>query len=460
MKRIAALLAALVLLAVALPASAAKKKAEVYSWDFDLHFHLDAEKYPLRERKQIRGYADLLELLELRGNVSFCPDTQSMDLSADLIPKTNPSAAIHFRLYGIPDYMCLESPLLTETIFLHNYSLMAFAGKAWENFRFPLPYLILLDPYVTTGAFQCLADAWTEQVGAITKSCTVSKAVLQKVADAWRNLFETDYRLTSWIRAATAPLPDSLLVEKEIRSLPDLLLKVSNKKALSFKVKKDGTLTCLNNKKQVLFQRRSSGQEFSCSLTLPETAGNYIPAFDYLFSRGDPGSSLSLQASWDRSPSAGEAENLPESLLGVNLRVDGIPEALPANAEITASLKVEGYSLPNFEIALDFTSSEDGSIRLTLSRPFGEEAAARVFECTGTLTPASYEGTLKFKASKLSKNFNIFAVNESSLYDFMHRSARPLFDGLLNFLYELPASSCQSIMDALEDSGILGLILK
>ena len=112
------------------------------------------------------------------------------------------------------------------------------------------------------------------------------------------------------------------------------------------------------------------------------------------------------------------------------------------------------------QYSAQLSTSADGNISLTLSRPLEDRLSVPVFSCSGTITPAAYEGKLKFKASSLSKNFNIFSVNDQTLYEFVHRTARPLFTGLLNFLYEIPASSCQSIMDELENYGILELLLK
>ena len=43
--------------------------------------------------------------------------------------------------------------------------------------------------------------------------------------------------------------------------------------------------------------------------------------------------------------------------------------------------------------------------------------------------------------------------------DFVHKIGRPLFFGILNFLNEVPARACQSVMDDLEDYGVLDMVL-
>lgn len=441
------------------PASA--KDKTIYCYDFDLRFHLNSDEFPILERKKIMGYADLLNMLEFRGNLAWCPATQSMDLHLDLIPVSNPSAAISFRLYGVPDYMCLTSPLLeSETIFLHNYALMEFAGKAWQTFHIPLPYLVLLDPYVTIGAFSSLVSEWHSKLGRMNRTRKVSKNRISSLAESWKNLVESDYRFSSWLNAATAPLPDSTIVEKELLALPDILLNITGRHSLHVTAE-NGTLICVNHLDQVLFEQISSEKKYQFSLTLPETGTNYIPALSYCTAEEDDTCSVSLQASWDKSPSVSpDSADLPESLLRMNLILDGIPSAFPADAVIHSALKLNGYALPNLDFSLQLDSSSDGKVFLAISCPVGDRASVSVCTCTGTVVPSAYEGNLKFKAGALSKNFNIFSVNDQTLYDFVHRTAKPLFTGLLNFLYEIPASSCQSIMDELEHTGILDLILK
>ncbi len=460
-KRLAVLISILVLLLLGPSVSLAARI--IYCYDFDLHFHLDAEEYSLRDRARIQGYADLLESLDLKGNLAWCPQTESMDLHVDLIPVSNPSAAISFRLYGLPDYMCLTSPLLeSETIFLHNYALMEFAGKAWQTFHIPLPYLVMLDPYVTTGAFSSMVDKWKEQFPRIRRSKKLTSARLGQIVEGWKELLETDYRLTSWIAAVCAPLEDGSILEREIKSIPDLLLSITKGKHLTASVN-GGNLKILGRKSQVLYEQTSNENSFSCFLTLPSTESvRYIPSLSYVTEEKDGLRSLSLQASWNASDSLlSENGTLPVSLLDLNLNMDGIPGSFPTDASIHAAIRINGYALPNCDYTIHLDSHESGNILLTISTPIESRGTVPVFTCSGTITPAAYPSTrLKFKTHELIKNFNIFSVNDQSLYDFVHRTARPLFTGLLNFLYEIPASSFQSIMDDLEEYGILEMILK
>ena len=97
MKRIAALLLACILFCTGFAAAEEEKEpAEVTSYDFDLRFHLEADTYPFRDRKYVQGYEELLDALEIRGNYSYCPKTDCMDMHMEIIPVKSPESAISF----------------------------------------------------------------------------------------------------------------------------------------------------------------------------------------------------------------------------------------------------------------------------------------------------------------------------------------------------------------------------
>ena len=151
MNRLLALFFALVLFCCTAASSFSEDVSfPVYSYDFDLRFHMNADVFPARDRMRMQGYADLLNMIGLKGNLTFCPSNESFDLNAEIIPITNPDASISFRLYGTPKYVGLSSPLLgNETAWFQNPFLMEFAFKTWNNLRIPLQYPALLHPYVT-----------------------------------------------------------------------------------------------------------------------------------------------------------------------------------------------------------------------------------------------------------------------------------------------------------------------
>ena len=88
----------------------------VHSYDFDFHFHLESSAFAEEARQRIQGYADLLEILEVKGSWTYCDETRSVDTAFSVIPETNPDAALSFHLYGYPSHIVLSSPLMGNQI--------------------------------------------------------------------------------------------------------------------------------------------------------------------------------------------------------------------------------------------------------------------------------------------------------------------------------------------------------
>ena len=60
-------------------------KPVVERYDFDLTFSLNPEALPARSRIRARGYSELLDRLELRGDLVVCDATESFEINAPLL---------------------------------------------------------------------------------------------------------------------------------------------------------------------------------------------------------------------------------------------------------------------------------------------------------------------------------------------------------------------------------------
>lgn len=453
MKRILSLLILLALI-FALPVySSGESLPAVYSYDFSLRFHLNADAFPVRLRSHMQGYADLFDLIEIRGNIAWCPDYQSMDLNAEIIPVTNPDASISFRLFGVPENMCLTSPLLGhETIWFANYVLMEFALKTWNNLHIPLQYPVLLYPYATENAFSRLASVWSAEIGRPAKSTSVSYNTLRSVSGQWNELLQTDSRLIYWISGVSAPSFCQAVLEEEFFRLPDFLLnQVALNDRLTVSVQ-GSTETWTNKNREILFTRTSDGLSDSWTLSLPATAGGYVP---YMTCTSESENGLFFL-------SASGSYQIPggENLLSFTARLDSFPLSFPADAAFSASCSVSGSLLPGFDLTIHAESSQNGDFRLTLSQPVDQSAEPVViFTGAGRFVPVEASSVPFFTQEELTSYISVFSVNDQTMSDFVHKIGRPLFFGILNFLNEVPARACQSVMDDLEDYGVLDMVL-
>ena len=463
MKRIMIVLTALILFISAATPVFADSDPAVYSYDFDLRFSLNADVFPVRSRSHMQGYADLLDALELKGNITWCPAYESINLNAEIIPVSNPDSAISFRLYGIPSNLYLTSPLLGgETVWFVNDTLMEFAVKTRNNLDFPLQYIALLYPYVTTSAFRPLTSAWDAHIGAVKKNTTISRKTIQSLAEAWEQaLTEQSAQLDYWILGLSTAETDHGALAQELADLPAYLRNAVSRDGALKVTFKNGLEQWSNNAGEILYSCTESNSTTDWSLTLPPTENGYMPRLSVSTVKTDDVFSMSARGSYACVPGSFDPDSLfPDTLLTFDLVMDSWPRTLPADADFSCSLLITGALLPNLNLQLHGKTTESGNISLVLSHPVREKGeSVSVLTCYGTIRPAAVSTVPRYVGIRTDSFQKVFQVDDQSIADFVQRIVRPMFFGLLDFVYELPARGCQSVMDDLEDYGVLDMLL-
>lgn len=435
---------------------------EVISYDFNLRFHLNADAFSFHERKRQQGYEDLLDMLEFRGNYSYCPATDSSDFRLEIVPVTNPSAKISFRVYGIRTQRIVTSSLFgAEKVSFAPAYFMHFANSVWEVIRLPLYLPALINPQITITAFRSIADVWNWGMSE-KSSGKISKDTIKKIAEGWRTQFAENDDLNTWLKVITNPIPDGALVVSEIEQLPDMLLSFANGKPLRI-TSAAGVKQGLNASGDVLWEERTSDEQYSLLLNLPESNKGYKPYLAFSREEEEKSFSVHLDADWSRGGKKQQdpenAENYPDTILKTSLEVSQLPKTYPADAEFSGEIEVKGIVLPELHCKVKGKTTAAGLIGINAI--FADNNTVDTFfSCTGTVVPVSYEGVLAFSQEELIAPFNLFEISfkaKNSLIDALDRS---IVLGLIDFLYELPVSSCQSVMDDIENAGILKLLIK
>ena len=439
----------------------AEGEQEIFSYDFDIRLHLDAEMLPFREREHAQGYADLLELLEFKGNFSYCPSQDSSDLYIDVIPLSNPSSAISFHIWGISNMHRVTSPLFGDKALCFNPgAFLGFSISAREVLQLPLPYVALMNPRTTVNALRNLSDIWMEKTGGMQRSGTVSAGTLEKIAEEWRAQLESKTKISYWSEALIDPSLDDGMAALDLMEIPGRLTDIGGRKGLS--VKKDENRTMVRDASGfVLYEQTETENETACTLALPEGEERYFPCISFRKKTEAGRRSFAVDAVWAcaeetarKDPETGAALKR----LDLHAAVEGLPAALPADTEITGELRQTGFLLPAFRFLLAGKVTPEGQVRIALL-PEDRPGAGEVFTCEGTVTPAEHEAPMVYDWSELNSEYNILSLNYADQSTTINAIKRPLVLGMIDFLYELPASSCQSIMDYLEDTGVLKTLL-
>ncbi len=472
------------------------EESGVHCYDFHLAFRMDGDVFPPSYRLRARGYATLVNRLSLDGRITWCDDTQSLDLSASLYFTDKPEVAVAFRLYGIPSRLFFTSPLIGgETVLLNMAAFLEFTVKAQNTLGIDMPWLAFLYPYCTEHSLNVLPEAWNTIIGPVVPDTEIPAEKLRQVSDAWEGLLLSDASLARWIAALGSLSTYPSLITKEFGSLPDYFYYyVCGGSPLS--VIGDGSSeTWKNASGKTLCTRTDDGQSASVVLTLPATENGFVPFCSFERSVNDSEKSFRLFASLNRdtegAPQAAqetreqasekraaeedeeeewvseedwidvdEQPALPEKILEIFAAGESLPLTLPADSGFSLDFSMNSSVFPSFALKLLGTTKKDGTVAVSVCKPFeGSSEPIVILSCEGTILPAQPESVPDF-SNYWQECHNAFSFNENTLTEFKNAVTYPLVKGLLTFVAEAPAAACQSLLDDLTDLNILDFILE
>ena len=474
-RRMLCLLCAAFLLTAAVPVLAEGTESR-YSYDFDLAFSLNAESFPPLLRSRASGYAALVNRLGLKGHIAWDNTTRSMDMSAVVYYTDDNSLSFPFRIFGAPERVYITSPLINnETIFLNMPALMEFSVKAKNTLNVPLTYLAFLYPNATEYSFSKLVNLWRETIGSQAQSGEISNEKFAAFSDQLKDQLGQNPYLQQWIRALAIGAEVPGAVEAVFSSLPSYYHAITNEKPVSVSVS-SGSEIWQNSVGQTIFSRQDQDHTLSLQLSLPPEENGYSPLFSFTRHEDDQCFSFDLYASCFRdqsTPSADSGEyageddeesysgiSWPDSLLLVSAAGSGLPLALPADSSFSLNATINGAVYPNYSFTLQGESKKDGSVSLSLYKPFSKGSeSVLILGCSGTILPAEPESLPNYLFYDYTTAYNVFSFNEITLPEFRRAVLPSLIRSIFSFVAAAPTSACQSFLDDLTDMGILDMFL-
>ncbi len=461
MKRLIAIMLACILVFGTAGAGAEEVREDpaVVSYDFELQFHLEADTFSFRDRKKAQGYEELLDALIIKGNYSYCEETDCMDLHFSLVPVSNPDAALDFRVYGwVANWLNVSSPLLGENaVCFRPKDILSFSVRAWDFFSVPLFQFAILFPGILKDAWTELSEKWVAETEDIGDTLTVE--AMDRITEYLKNQFDHDPYVTKLVTAAIQPLAERDMVNDEINRLPELLPAAADGHDLTVETgEEDGKkyIRYLNHRGETIYESRAGDRSFEERLTLPESPSAYKPSYDFRREEKDDGTAFRIDASWDRVSDDG---TLPDTIFRLKAEAASLPPVFPADAEFSGEASVEGLLLPVFHYLVKGASGSDGTVHLELTNPERQEEGP-VLTCTGRIVPVSYEGNLEYMIGDIVTDYNLFALNDQSLTLLLGGVVPALMEEMPDFLYEIPTHGVQSILDTLEQYGLLQITLQ
>ena len=297
--------------------------------------------------------------------------------------------------------------------------------------------------------------------------------MLQETAEGWSGVLGNDMRLQYWINALGQPADAINILESEFADLPDYLINRVARNDTLIKTMNSDSEVWTNHQGDVLFSVSAVDNGSDFSLTLPSTKNGYLPCLSCSYRSSGNRFSVSASGSYNRSDSpavssSGEGvdpddhmlNSAPYSLFCFDLMMIDWPVSLLADASFSGSLSTGGILYPAIDISVKGTVSENGDISMIFSGPLQENPApVEALTITGSIIPVAPSNIPVFSEKELTGHLAVFAINDKTMSEFTQKVRRSFVMGLLDFLNEVPASSCKSIMDDLEDYGILDMLL-
>ena len=463
MKKVTALLLSCILLFGVFTGAAEeeKKTPEIISYDFDLRFHLEADTFPFRDRKLMQGYEELLDVLEVKGNYSYCPATDCLDLNFRLIPVSDPDAALEFRIFGwVANWLNVSSPLLGDkAVCFRPKETLYFSVRAWDFFQVPLFHFAILFPDILSNAWVEMSEVWEKVIAEEMEGNTLTVGQMQEITEVLRTKLNEHEYVTSLIDAAIKSAQAGDLIYGEIQKLPDLLLHAADGENLTLEseeTENEKNIRYVNHRGETIYESHRDERVSEERLTLPGSSSDYMPAYSFRQEKTEEGTACQLDVSWDR---VSADETLPETFLRIKANADHLPDAFPENPEFSGEAQVEGLLLPNFHYLIGCAKEADGSVALTLRDPEKAEAEP-VFRLTGTFTPADYGKPLEYMIGDIITDYNLFALTDQTLGELRSSMVPALTELLPDFMYAIPTRGVQSILDTLESYGLLQITLQ
>jgi len=394
---------------------------------FTLNAQVDPEAYPTELQPLMAGISALLDISRAEGTLAYNGDSFALN-STLLTESDGRTCRIPLDLFGLDSHWGVRSALLGEQELMVNVaSLLAFGQKASTWLGLPLDKAALLVPYTheyaLTNAWETLAPLFPAEEG----TSRFTRAELDDIARALLTLCEEDAALYRWLEVTGLYQAVTQTIETFL-DLPLLLVPGLR-------------VTRTDN-----------------SLIWDVTFMNILT-----WHWDDDSSALSIHVPTKFSASA--AASLKDGLFsasllmetGADTRIEGsflLPAALSARSD-ALSLQIDA-SMPS--LGPDgYHFSLQGSIRdqeLVIALP--GEGADRL-TLTAQLAPWEPEALPAYVPENLT-GMNILSVNGDSLKELMAAIKRPLLSGLLDLLIVMPPQTVQTLMDALEDAGVIGLL--
>lgn len=456
MKRIVLLLLCVFLSGLSFPIQAEQEAVPAnrsgIACDFSLRLRLNMEAFSPSDQGRARGYSDLLDALEFHGSISYDASERYADLSLKIVPLNREAQPVTLQIFGTPAALYLVSDLLgDEAVLISSASLLDFAVKTYYRLGLKLHYPALLFPYVYEFAAAKIINRWNKiYTASADRETLITPGQISSLAKSISTQLNRSSDLNTLITALGLVGGKEDTVAAIFESIPEYLTQtLTDGEAVV--IHRDAQKETWSARKQVFYTHGILADRERIRLRLPAFPNGYVPSFSWTRIREDQREKLTISASL--------AHPSEEALFAFSFSADGLPASWPSAAHADGSLSLTGALVPQGSFLFTLDTDPSGAFTAEIRKPSGPEAEGRWWiQAEGTLLPREIHESAAREPADLHAT-DILRVNDTTLSEFVNRVRFPAAVGLIRFIVGLPVSACQTILDDLTDTGVLGILL-
>lgn len=424
------------------------------------HYQLSFSSAPAQEGSVLEGMLDFLKMMHLKGTFQRNDDrSRGFDLTANLTLENSAATNIDFHFWGLEELIHIQSPMWNDQDILINVpAMLEYGMKIYNHLDIPLQRFFIFYPYATCDAFipvwDRIQEAMTPPDPTLTEWTVPSETLDQLGADLADMLYnERGVRI--WLDTMTSLNAAGEELSMIWESIPEWL---TNEIAEITVVKKPGSETWKTVSGTLFSSEVQSDGTYALHAFLPGFIFGENASFDYV--RTPHGDTYDV----DLQIALGANEH---NFLSGTFTSRSIPANWPASQPFSAELDLHGSLLygigfirQNDEGLLESTQLTD-TLQVSIS---GDSDHVSLMNgdnamLTANVTAESFVPETQVTHSRYEYDgLNFFSLHDSSLHDFMETAKDSLIETALPLIIHAPVSTVVSLMDVLQDGGILDLL--
>ncbi len=429
---------------------------EAYSYDITF------SSVPARPGTITEGVLDLLNMVRAKGEMRVNDNPElGFDTTLDITLEDDPKTNLDFHIYGVESNMHAFSSLWNdENLFINLPAMLEFSMKIYNHMDIPLQRLFILYPFLTVNAFFYPVN-YTQDYLAFrrneTGEKTVDLAALQEMGNVLGDLLYGDRAFRNWLSVMGSINQAGEELSYIWETWPEYA--VSMGEIISIQTEDERVWKRAEDDTVLFRETWSDNGSATVRILMPGFINGTDMTMDYVRTAHDGMYDVDLTFS------IGEGEQL---MLSGTFTSRNIPGRMPAKEQFTLDFDFHGPLLSTFtwlEIgqdgyldAVSLTDSLKGSVRGGpdgISLMDGDTELVTIHMKTGDIEMGEMPEHTVYEMEGLE----ITSLYDTTLNELVEDVKENAIEKGIPIIIHAPVTTVSAVMDALQDSGVLDLLV-